>query len=49
MILVSRAFFGIGAGLCGPLGGALILKFFEGQQRANMLGISNVVTNFIIK
>jgi MFS family permease len=45
MILVSRAIFGIGLGIVFPLGGALILKLFEGQQRANMLGASNVVMN----
>jgi MFS family permease len=45
IILVSRAIFGIGLGIIFPLGSALVLKLFDGQQRANMLGASNVVMN----
>jgi len=44
-ILVARALFGIGLGIISPLGTALILGLFEGQQRANMLGLSGVVMN----
>lgn len=44
-ILVSRAFFGIGIGLIFPLGSALILKLYDGQERANMLGLSNMISN----
>ncbi|SHM21164.1 Predicted arabinose efflux permease, MFS family [Caldanaerovirga acetigignens] len=45
VILVARALFGIGLGIISPLGTALILRLFEGQQRANMLGLSGVVMN----
>lgn len=44
-ILVSRAVFGIGIGLLSPLGNALVLGLFDGQQRANMLGLGSVVMN----
>jgi len=44
-ILISRAVFGIGLGIISPLGNALILGLFEGQARANMLGLSGVVMN----
>ncbi|MGB9841009.1 MFS transporter, partial [Thermovenabulum sp.] len=44
-ILIARALFGIGLGIISPLGTALILGLFEGQQRANMLGLSGVVMN----
>ncbi|MCR4436441.1 MAG: MFS transporter [Clostridiales bacterium] len=44
-ILISRAVFGMGLGIISPLGNALILKLFEGQARANMLGVSGVVMN----
>jgi MFS family permease len=45
VILVARALFGIGLGIISPLGTALILGLFEGQQRANMLGLSGVIMN----
>lgn len=45
MILVSRALFGIGLGVIMPLGNAIILSLYEGQERANMLGLSGVVMN----
>lgn len=44
-ILFSRAVFGIGLGILTPLGNALVLHLFEGQRRANMLGIGTVVMN----
>lgn len=44
-ILISRAVFGIGLGMISPLGNALILSLYEGQERANMLGLSGVVMN----
>ncbi|HHX77080.1 MAG TPA: MFS transporter, partial [Firmicutes bacterium] len=44
LILVMRAIFGIGLGLLTPLGNALILGIFEGEARASMLGIGNVVS-----
>jgi len=45
MILIARALFGIGLGVISPLGNALILSLYEGQERANMLGLSGVVMN----
>lgn len=45
IILVTRALFGIGLGVIMPLGNALILSLYEGQERANMLGLSGVVMN----
>ncbi len=45
IILISRALFGIGVGLLIPLGNTLIMRFFDGQSRANMLGASTVVHN----
>ncbi|MDI3482059.1 MAG: hypothetical protein PWQ97_1714 [Tepidanaerobacteraceae bacterium] len=44
-ILISRAVFGIGLGIISPLGNALVLKLFDGQERANMLGLGTVVMN----
>lgn len=44
-ILITRALFGIGLGALMPLGNAIILSLFEGQERANMLGLSGVVMN----
>ncbi|MGB9814228.1 MAG: MFS transporter [Thermovenabulum sp.] len=44
-ILISRAVFGIGLGMISPLGNALILSLYEGQERANMLGLSGVIMN----
>ena len=44
-LLLSRAVFGIGIGLLSPLGNALVLGLFEGQERANMLGLGGVVMN----
>ena len=45
IILVTRALFGIGLGVIMPFGNALILSLYEGQERANMLGLSGVVMN----
>ncbi len=44
-ILVARALFGIGLGIIMPLGNALVLAFYEGQERANMLGLGGVMMN----
>lgn len=44
-ILVSRAVFGIGLGILTPLGNAIVMKLFDGQQRANMLGLGTVIMN----
>lgn len=45
MILVSRGIFGLGLGILFPMGNALILKFYEGQKRANMMGIAGIAAN----
>jgi MFS family permease len=42
---VARALFGIGLGVLAPLGNAMILNLYDGQERANMLGLSGVVMN----
>lgn len=44
-ILAVRAIFGIGLGIVTPLGGALIIAFFDGEVRAQMMGLGNVVAN----
>ena len=44
-ILVARALFGIGLGIIAALGNALVLAFYEGQERANMLGLGGVMMN----
>lgn len=44
-ILAVRAIFGIGLGIVTPLGAALIIAFFDGEERAKMMGLSGVVAN----
>ncbi|UWG95348.1 MFS transporter [Dehalobacter sp. DCM] len=41
-ILLSRVLFGIGIGIISPMGNALVLKFYHGQDRVNLVGIGNV-------
>lgn len=45
LVLVARALFGAGLGILTPLGPALILRLYEGQARASVLGYSSIVTN----
>jgi MFS family permease len=45
MVLVSRIIFGIGVGIVSPLGNALVMRLFDGEQRANMMGMGSVVLN----
>jgi len=45
-LLVIRALFGIGAGLIIPLSTSLIADFFEGEERAKMMGYSGSVSHF---
>lgn len=45
LILAVRVIFGIGLGIVTPLGAALIITFFDGEVRAQMMGFSNVVAN----
>ncbi|MCR5845496.1 MAG: MFS transporter [bacterium] len=42
-IILSRVFIGIGTGFIFPIAGALVLYYWEGKKRAQMLGISVVV------
>ncbi|WP_258359863.1 MFS transporter [Moorella sulfitireducens] len=42
-ILACRGLLGIGNGLCMPLVQGLVAEFFEGQERASMMGYSNAV------
>lgn len=42
-IIVSRIAVGFGLGLVNPLGGALIIRYYEGKHRAFMLGVGNMV------
>ncbi|MDK2935624.1 MAG: hypothetical protein PWP16_21 [Eubacteriaceae bacterium] len=44
-ILLFRAIFGISIGIMAPLGAVLIISFFDGPERASMMGISGVVGN----
>ena len=44
-ILAVRAIFGIGLGIVTPLGAALIIAFFDGEVRAQMMGFGNVAAN----
>lgn len=44
-VLIFRAIFGIGLGVISPLGNALIMGFYEGQERATMLGAGSFVMN----
>lgn len=44
-VLIFRAIFGIGLGILSPLGNVLIMGFYEGQERANMLGVGSFVMN----
>lgn len=41
-ILIARVVFGIGIGIISPMGTALILDLFDGQERVNLLGTGNV-------
>ena len=43
MILVCRILFGFFVGLATPLGNALIMRLYDGQERAKMLGIGSAM------
>jgi MFS family permease len=45
-LLIIRAFFGIGAGLIIPLSTSLIADFYEGIERAKMMGYSGSTSHF---
>lgn len=44
-VLIARTAFGIGLGLISPLGGALVLRMFEGAKRGSMMGYGSALTN----
>jgi len=46
LIIITRVFVGIAFGVIGPLGSALIAEFFEGKERAAMLGYRNSLGAF---
>ncbi len=45
VILITRAFFGIGVGLATPLGNALVIGLFDGKERVKMMGLGTLVLN----
>jgi len=45
-LLIIRALFGIGAGLIIPLSTSLIADFYEGEERAKMMGYSGSTSHF---
>lgn len=45
LIIAARVLFGISLGILTPLGNAIVMEMYEGQSRANMLGIGSFVTN----
>ncbi|HCX64765.1 MAG TPA: MFS transporter [Eubacteriaceae bacterium] len=44
-VLIFRGIFGISLGIIMPLGNAIILGLYEGQARANLIGIGGFVMN----
>ncbi|MEN6293947.1 MAG: MFS transporter [Methanobacterium sp.] len=42
-IIVARAVFGLGYGVCLALLGVLVIRLFEGQTQANLLGTGSIV------
>jgi len=45
-LLATRAIMGIGGGICIPIGIALIVDFYEGEERKETIGYSLFVANF---
>lgn len=45
MILAFRIVFGIGVGIVIPLGAALIIAFFDGDERNELMGLGGVASN----
>ncbi|MBF7097793.1 MFS transporter [Alkalibacter mobilis] len=45
LVLVSRAVFGIALGIISPLGNAIIMGLYEGQERANYVGVGGLMMN----
>ncbi|MBP2644949.1 MAG: hypothetical protein H6Q75_389 [Firmicutes bacterium] len=44
-IILMRAIIGIGAGICAPLAMGLIAEFFEGNEKASLMGLSIAVSS----
>ncbi len=44
-VMVSRIIYGIGVGIATPLPNGLAIRFFNGQRRANMMGLGSMVIN----
>lgn len=44
-VLISRAVFGISLGMIAPLGNAIVFGLYEGDKRANLVGVGTVVMN----
>ena len=45
VILGFRAIVGIGYGIVMPLGAALVIALFDGEEQAKMMGMGNVISN----
>lgn len=45
IVLVARTIYGIGVGLATPLANGLVIRLFDGQKRANMMGLGSVIIN----
>lgn len=48
MLIVTRVFFGIGIGCVYPLGNALALASFQGEQQAKVIGWGNSAMNIAV-
>lgn len=44
-LLIFRAIIGIGMGILTPFTTSLIADFYEGEERTNMMGLSNAIAN----
>ena len=44
-VLAARVIYGIGVGILTPLANGIIIQLFEGQKRANMMGMGSIVIN----
>jgi predicted MFS family arabinose efflux permease len=44
-VLTARILYGIGVGIVTPLANGIIIQLYEGQKRANMMGMGSMVIN----
>ncbi len=42
-VFATRVLFGVGVGIATPLGNAIIMRLYEGNQRATMIGLGSTV------